>query len=73
MRVGPGAMPAFGAAALNDRELADVVAYVRYLDHPRDRGGWNIWHLGPVAEGGVAWVIAMSVLVVAVRWMGEST
>ncbi len=73
VRVGPGAMPAFGAAALNDRELADVVAYVRYLDHPRDRGGWNIWHLGPVAEGGVAWVIAMSVLVVAVRWMGEST
>jgi ubiquinol-cytochrome c reductase cytochrome c subunit len=73
VRVGPGAMPAFGTAALNDRDLADLVAYVRYLDHPKDRGGWNIWHLGPVAEGGVAWVIAMSTLVVAVRWMGEST
>jgi ubiquinol-cytochrome c reductase cytochrome c subunit len=66
-------MPAFGTAALTDGQLADLVAYVRYLDHPKDRGGWNIWHLGPVAEGGVAWVIAMSVLVVAVRWMGEST
>lgn len=73
VRVGPGAMPAFGTAALTDRQLADLVAYVRYLDNPNDRGGWNIWHLGPVAEGGVAWVIAMSVLVVAVRWMGEST
>jgi len=73
VRVGPGAMPAFGTAALTDGQLADLVAYVRYLDHPKDRGGWNIWHLGPVAEGGVAWVIAMSVLVVAVRWMGEST
>lgn len=73
VRVGPAAMPPFGAAALDDAQLADVVAYVRYLDRPEDRGGWSIWHLGPVAEGGIAWIVAMSVLVIAVRWMGEST
>lgn len=73
VRVGPGAMPVFGSAAIDDAQLADLVAYVRYLDAPKDRGGWNIWHLGPVAEGGVAWIVAMSVLVIAVRWMGEST
>src|SRR5437016_3133621 len=50
VRVGPGLMPAFGAAAISDRQLDSVVAYVRYLDHPKDRGGNPLWHLGPVAE-----------------------
>ena len=43
VRVGPGAMPAFGTAALTDGQLADLVAYVRYLDHPKDRGGWTVY------------------------------
>jgi ubiquinol-cytochrome c reductase cytochrome c subunit len=73
IRVGPGAMPAFGTAALTNQDVDDVVAYVRYLDAPRDEGGWSIWHLGPVAEGGVAWLIGIVALVLLVRWMGEST
>ena len=51
VRVGPGQMPAFGAAALDDRQLASLVSYVRYLRHPEDRGGQPLWHLGPVVEG----------------------
>ena len=71
VRVGPGTMPAFGAAALTDPQLDDVVAYVRYLDRPKDRGGQPLWHLGPVAEGAVAWFVGLGALLVAVRWMGE--
>src|SRR5205085_3371148 len=52
IRIGPDVMPAFGTAALSHQQLADVVSYVRYLDHPKDRGGQPLWHLGPMAEGG---------------------
>lgn len=70
IRVGPGVMPAFGDAALTDEQLASVVAYVRYLDHPRDRGGQPLWHLGPFAEGAVA-LVALAGLLLFVRWIGE--
>ena len=71
MRVGPGLMPAFGQAALDDRQLDQLVAYVRYLDHPEDRGGNPLWHLGPFAEGFVAWAIGMVALLFTIRWIGE--
>jgi ubiquinol-cytochrome c reductase cytochrome c subunit len=71
VRAGPGSMPAFGAAALSDHELGSVVAYVRSLRHPEDRGGWAAWHLGPLPEGGVAWIVGMGLLVLATGWIGE--
>jgi len=70
VRLGPGQMPAFGTAALDDRQLGSVVAYVRYLDHPDDRGGQPLWHLGPVVEGAVA-LIALGGLLVLTNWIGE--
>jgi ubiquinol-cytochrome c reductase cytochrome c subunit len=71
VRLGPGTMPAFGHAALSDDDVAAVAAYVRYLDAPRDRGGLSLWHLGPLAEGGVAWVVGIGVLLVALRKTGS--
>jgi ubiquinol-cytochrome c reductase cytochrome c subunit len=71
VRVGPGLMPAFGHAAIDDRQLDQLVAYVHYLAHPEDRGGNPLWHLGPFAEGFVAWTIGMTVLLLTIRWIGE--
>ena len=71
MRVGPGSMPGFGAAAITDEDLNSVVAYVRYLDHPKDRGGQPLWHLGPVAEGGIIWLVGMTLMLLVTRWIGE--
>jgi ubiquinol-cytochrome c reductase cytochrome c subunit len=70
VRSGPGNMPAFGRAAVSDEQLQSLVKYVRYLDHADDRGGTPLWHLGPLAEGAVAIVIGLGVLVLAVRWIG---
>jgi ubiquinol-cytochrome c reductase cytochrome c subunit len=70
VRVGPGQMPAFGEAALTDDQVAAVVAYVRYLDEPRDRGGQALWHLGPVTEGAMA-LVALGALLLFTRWIGE--
>lgn len=71
IRVGPDNMPAFGTAAVSDADLDSLVAYVRYLDHPRDRGGQPLWHLGPFAEGLIAWAVAMTAITLVIRWMGE--
>ena len=54
-------------------QLSALVAYVRYLDHPDNRGGQPLWYLGPVAEGGVAILIGLGVLLVACRWIGDRT
>jgi ubiquinol-cytochrome c reductase cytochrome c subunit len=71
VRTGPDQMPAFGPSAITDAQLADLVKYVRYLDHPDDRGGNALWHLGPVAEGGVAIIVGMGALLLGIRWIGE--
>ncbi len=73
VRGGPGNMPAFGHAALTPRQLDSVVRYIEYLDHPNDRGGLSLWHFGPLAEGAVAIVIGLGILVYAVRRIGTRT
>ncbi len=70
VRTGPGNMPAFGRAAVDDEQLQSLVRYVRNLDHADDRGGTALWHLGPLAEGAVAVFVGLGLLVVAVRWIG---
>ncbi len=70
VRVGPGQMPTFGTAALTADQVASVVAYVRYLDDPRDRGGQPLGHLGPVTEGAMA-LAALALLLLFTRWIGE--
>jgi ubiquinol-cytochrome c reductase cytochrome c subunit len=70
VRSGPGQMPAFGQAALDDHQLSGLVAYVQELRHPRDRGGNPLGHLGPVTEGAVGLVGLVGLLGMC-RWIGE--
>lgn len=70
VRVGPAAMPAFGPAAFTDRQVDDLVAYVRAIDDPQDRGGLGLAHIGPVAEGAVALAVLALLLAVCV-WIGD--
>ncbi|HTW63566.1 MAG TPA: c-type cytochrome [Bryobacteraceae bacterium] len=68
IRWGPGPMPAFPASVLNDRQLASVVQYVRFVQHPPNPGGNPIGYFGPVAEGLAGWV-AVFFLVGVVMWI----
>lgn len=70
VRVGPGAMPAFGPETLDDQELESVVRYVRYLKDPDDRGGFGLGGLGPLPEGFVAWVVGLMGMLAVARWIG---
>jgi ubiquinol-cytochrome c reductase cytochrome c subunit len=71
VRSGPGQMPAFGPSAISVSDLNNLLAYVRYLDHPRDRGGNGLWHLGPFAEGAIALILGVGVLLLVTGWIGE--
>jgi ubiquinol-cytochrome c reductase cytochrome c subunit len=73
VRGGPGNMPAFGTGALSARQVDAVVRYVQYLRHPDDRGGWSLWHLGPLPEGAVAIFLGLGAVVFAIRRMGTKT
>lgn len=70
VRVGPGAMPAFGPETFDEHELESVVRYVMYLKEPKDRGGFGLGHLGPLPEGFVAWVIGLMAMLAVARWIG---
>jgi ubiquinol-cytochrome c reductase cytochrome c subunit len=63
VRLGPYVMPRFSRRDISDRELDDIVAYVRYAQDPDDAGGWGISHLGPFPEGMVTWFLAAVVLI----------
>ena len=62
VRIGPFLMPKFPKSQISDAELNKIVAYVLTSQHPEDRGGLGIGHLGPVPEGLVAWLVAAFVL-----------
>lgn len=68
IRWGPGPMPAFPASVLNDQQLASIVQYVKFVQHPVGPGGNPIGYFGPVAEGLTAWVVVL-LLAGVVMWI----
>ncbi len=67
---GTGNMPVFGPDSLDQRQVDSIVRYVQALQHPRDRGGLALGRIGPIAEGFIAWMVGLLLLVVFVRWTG---
>jgi ubiquinol-cytochrome c reductase cytochrome c subunit len=65
-----GRMPPFDERALSDQELNSVVRYVQAIQRPSTRGGAELGRLGPVAEGFIAWVVGLGVLLVFIRFIG---
>ena len=63
VRLGPYVMPAFSKKTISDAELDSIVKYVRYADHPDNRGGWALGNIGPIPEGLVSWFLAGTVLI----------
>jgi ubiquinol-cytochrome c reductase cytochrome c subunit len=74
IRVGPGLMPAFPPAALDDAQVDAIAGYVRVLQGHHgnlDRGGFWLWRLGPFPEGAVGWIVGMGLLVLVARALGS--
>jgi ubiquinol-cytochrome c reductase cytochrome c subunit len=67
---GTGNMPVFGPDTLDQGQMDSIVRYVQALQHPEDRGGLALGHIGPIAEGFIAWAVGLLLLIVFIRWIG---
>jgi hypothetical protein len=56
---------------LDQSTLDSIVRYLETTRRPDDRGGFGLWHLGPVPEGFVAWAVALLALVLVARALGR--
>lgn len=65
IRWGPGPMPKFPPSVLTDQQVASIVDYVKYAQHPDSPGGSPMNWYGPVAEGCVAWIIVFGMIMMA--------
>ena len=78
IRAGPEVMPRFGPDVLSDRDVDGIVRYVNLLQTQADRpngedsGGIGLGHVGPVAEGFVAWLFGIGALVLLCRKIGST-
>ena len=68
MLIGPGVMPRF---AFDDTDRDAILAYVEFLRNAPAPGGTPIGGFGPVAEGFVAVVIGLTLLVLVARFVGR--
>ncbi len=71
VRIGPYLMPRFTERQISDGELDSIVRYVQYAQHPDDRGGWALGHLGPVPEGIVTWFVGIAAIVATCMVIGR--
>ncbi|HEV2440444.1 MAG TPA: c-type cytochrome [bacterium] len=72
VRIGPDPMPAFDPGIIGQHDLDSLVRYVMFLRTPPDPGGFSLGHLGPVAEGFIAWIVGFAGLVVIIRLIGTT-
>ena len=78
IRAGPSVMPRFGPDVFSDQDVSDIARYVNYaqtqagIPDGEDAGGLSLGHVGPVAEGFVAWLFGLGALVLFVRSIGTS-
>ncbi|MGH7736254.1 MAG: c-type cytochrome [Candidatus Tyrphobacter sp.] len=77
IRSGPGIMPRFGRGDLSAQDVSDIARYVNFMQveqnaQQEDAGGIGLAHIGPVAEGLVAWIFGIGALLVFLRSIGSS-
>jgi mono/diheme cytochrome c family protein len=66
IRWGPGPMPSFPPGVLDDKQLASIVDYVEFLQQAPKPGGSSLNWYGPTAEGFVAWIFVLGLIVTTV-------
>jgi ubiquinol-cytochrome c reductase cytochrome c subunit len=70
MQTGPGSMPVFD---FDGGRTNSIARYVAYLQSPDDRGGAGIGGIGPVAEGAVAWILGLGVMLFVIYRIGTTS
>ena len=72
MRSGPGTMPVFPSTTFSDQDVNSIVRYILFMRTQNRGGATSLGRVGPVAEGAVAWVVGIGVLLLFARWIGST-
>lgn len=73
IRIGPGVMPRFGPETIDQADLDSLAAYLLWLRDNGDEGGLQLGRVGAVAEGLVAVVVGLGLLILFLRLTGSKT
>ncbi len=72
IETGPASMPRFSSFQFSPAQLNDIVAYVvKGIQHPRDKGGDGLGHIGPITEGLVALFLGLGSMLGILYWIGD--
>jgi ubiquinol-cytochrome c reductase cytochrome c subunit len=71
IRVGPGVMPRFGPETLDQADVDSIARYLVWIRSNADEGGAQLGRVGAVAEGLVAVVIGLGLLILVIRLTGS--
>ena len=69
METGPNQMPVFAGNVIETEEKQKIIGYLEQLREEPEQGGMALGGLGPVPEGGFAWVVGLGSLVLATIWI----
>jgi ubiquinol-cytochrome c reductase cytochrome c subunit len=69
--VGPGVMPRFGPETLDQSDVDSIARYLVWIRSNADEGGLPLGRVGAVAEGLVAVVIGLGLLILVLRLTGS--
>jgi ubiquinol-cytochrome c reductase cytochrome c subunit len=72
VRIGPGDMPRFSERTITQHDVDSLARYLVYLrgDNAADRGGLQLGRVGAVAEGLIAGVVGLGILLLVIRLTG---
>nr|WP_238993597.1 cytochrome c [Nocardioides caldifontis] len=73
MLTGPQQMPVFSDDVLEPEQKRDIIAYLQSIEEQPKYGGTTLGSYGPVAEGMVAWIGGIGVLVGFAVWIASHT
>ena len=73
IRTGPGEMPRFGTQTLSDDDVNSLARYLLWIRDNGKEGGLQLGRVGAVAEGLMAVVIGLGVMLLVIRLTGSTT
>lgn len=69
---GPSNMPRFSSFQFSPAKVNDIVDYVtKGIQHPYDKGGDGLGHVGPITEGLVALFLGLGSMLGITYWIGD--
>lgn len=73
IRVGPGVMPRFSERTLSEADVNSIARYLLWLRDHGNEGGLPLGRVGAVAEGLVAAVVGLGLMLLVIRLTGSKT